>query len=129
MAHRSAECSLSTASPTTWRATVSRVDAERDYREAESLPDHQLEHALDEERDDTSPTAATLMRARSAGLTFGPISTASAPALKIATARSRSGCFRGGMTFADGPRNGSAARTRRDLGCTHCMPILEKENK
>jgi hypothetical protein len=41
--------------------------AERDYGEAESLPDHQLEHALDQERDDRSPTAAALMRAALAG--------------------------------------------------------------
>jgi hypothetical protein len=32
--------------------------AERDYAEAESLPDHQLEHTLDRERDDTSAAAA-----------------------------------------------------------------------
>jgi hypothetical protein len=42
--------------------------AERDYTEADSLPDHQLEHALDRERDDTNPTAAALTRAESAGL-------------------------------------------------------------
>jgi hypothetical protein len=42
--------------------------AERDYSEAESLPDHQLEHALDQERDDTNPTAAALMRAELVGL-------------------------------------------------------------
>jgi hypothetical protein len=42
--------------------------AERDYSEAESLPDHELEHALERERDDTNPAAAALMRAESAGL-------------------------------------------------------------
>jgi hypothetical protein len=42
--------------------------AERDHSEAESLPDHQLEHALDQERDDPNPTAAALMRAELAGL-------------------------------------------------------------
>lgn len=41
--------------------------AERDYGEADSLPDHQLEHALEQDRDATSPTAAELMRAESAG--------------------------------------------------------------
>jgi hypothetical protein len=41
--------------------------AERDYDEGESLPDHQLEHALDQERDDPDRTAAALMRAESAG--------------------------------------------------------------
>jgi hypothetical protein len=40
--------------------------AERDYTEAESLPDHQLEHAL--ERDDDAEAAATLARAETAGL-------------------------------------------------------------
>lgn len=42
--------------------------AERDYSEAESLPDHQLEHTLDQDRDDTNPAAAALMRAELAGL-------------------------------------------------------------
>jgi hypothetical protein len=42
--------------------------AEHDSTEAESLPDHQLEHALDQDRDGTNPTAAALMRAESAGL-------------------------------------------------------------
>jgi hypothetical protein len=42
--------------------------AERDYTEAESLPDHQLEHALDQERDDTNATVAALIRTESAGL-------------------------------------------------------------
>jgi hypothetical protein len=41
--------------------------AERDYSETESLPDHQLEHALDQERDGPNATAAALMRAESAG--------------------------------------------------------------
>jgi hypothetical protein len=42
--------------------------AERDYAEAESLPDHQLEHALDQESDDTEAAAAALARAEAAGL-------------------------------------------------------------
>lgn len=41
--------------------------AERDYVEAESLPDHQLEHAL-ERHADTDEVAAALERARGAGL-------------------------------------------------------------
>jgi hypothetical protein len=124
--------------------------AERDYTEGESLPNHQLEHALDQETSDAGATAAALMRAEAAGLAIelvgleagevadwdkrGPtfprsfsrrsrttcsisavsmrtairrrhgwtrlssalatISPASAPALKIATARSRSGSSR-----------------------------------
>jgi hypothetical protein len=42
--------------------------AERDYTEAESLPDHQLEHALDQEPDQTRPGAQVLARAEEAGL-------------------------------------------------------------
>jgi hypothetical protein len=42
--------------------------AERDYAEAESLPDHQLEHALDQERDDTDAAAEVVVRAHAAGL-------------------------------------------------------------
>jgi len=43
--------------------------AERDYAEAESLPDHELEHALERENDDdTAAAAATLSRAAEAGL-------------------------------------------------------------
>jgi hypothetical protein len=42
--------------------------AERDYTERESLPDHQLEHALDQERNDGSAIAAVLMGAEAAGL-------------------------------------------------------------
>jgi hypothetical protein len=42
--------------------------AERDYAEAESLPDHQLEHALDQESDDTDAASAALARAEAAGL-------------------------------------------------------------
>ena len=42
--------------------------AERDYAEAESLPDHQLEHALAQDRDDAGATAAMLARAEVAGL-------------------------------------------------------------
>lgn len=42
--------------------------AERDYAESESLPDHQLEHTLDQERDDTDAAAAMLARATEAGL-------------------------------------------------------------
>jgi hypothetical protein len=42
--------------------------AERDYTEGESLPDHQLEHALDQEKSDASATAAVLKRAEAAGL-------------------------------------------------------------
>jgi len=41
--------------------------AERDHGEAESLPDHQLEHALERDGDDTA-AAATLARATRAGL-------------------------------------------------------------
>jgi hypothetical protein len=37
--------------------------AERDYTEAESLPDHQLEHALDQEPEQTRPGAQRLARA------------------------------------------------------------------
>jgi hypothetical protein len=40
--------------------------AARDYGETESLPDHQLEHALDQERDDAA-AAAALLRAELAG--------------------------------------------------------------
>ena len=43
--------------------------AERDYTEAESLPDHELEHALDQEPD-TDVAASVLARAREAGLTI-----------------------------------------------------------
>lgn len=42
--------------------------AERDYAESESLPDHQLEHTLNQERDDTGAAAAVLARATEAGL-------------------------------------------------------------
>jgi hypothetical protein len=43
--------------------------AERDYAEAESLPDHELEHALERDNDDdTAAAAATLSRATEAGL-------------------------------------------------------------
>jgi hypothetical protein len=42
--------------------------AERDYAESESLPNHQLEHTLDQERDDTSAADAVLARATEAGL-------------------------------------------------------------
>ena len=42
--------------------------AERDYTETQSLPDHQLEHTLDQERHETDFTAAALRRAESAGL-------------------------------------------------------------
>jgi hypothetical protein len=42
--------------------------AERDHAESESLPNHQLEHTLDQERDDTSAAAAVLARATEAGL-------------------------------------------------------------
>ena len=42
--------------------------AERDYAETESLPDHQLEHALDREPDDTSAAAAMLARATGPGV-------------------------------------------------------------
>src|SRR3954468_17384394 len=43
--------------------------AERDYAEAESLPDHELEHTLERENDDdTAAAAATLSRAAEAGL-------------------------------------------------------------
>ena len=43
--------------------------AERDYAEAESLPDHELEHALERDNDDdTAAAAAMLSRAADAGL-------------------------------------------------------------
>jgi hypothetical protein len=43
--------------------------AERDYAETESLPDHELEHALERESDDdTAAAAAMLSRAADAGL-------------------------------------------------------------
>lgn len=43
--------------------------AERDYAEAESLPDHELEHALERDNDDdTAAAAAMLARAAGAGL-------------------------------------------------------------
>ena len=42
--------------------------AERDYTETESLPDHQLEHALEQERDDTNAADTVLARATAPGL-------------------------------------------------------------
>jgi hypothetical protein len=43
--------------------------AERDYAEAESLPDHELEHALERDNDDDTPAAAAMLsRAAEAGL-------------------------------------------------------------
>jgi hypothetical protein len=42
--------------------------AERDYTETESLPDHELEHALEQERDDTSAADTVLARATAPGL-------------------------------------------------------------
>jgi hypothetical protein len=42
--------------------------ADRDHAESESLPDHQLEHTLDQERDDADAAAAVLARATDAGL-------------------------------------------------------------
>jgi hypothetical protein len=47
--------------------------AERDYAEAESLPDHQLEHALEQD-DDESPAAGALARAEAAGLAIELVS-------------------------------------------------------
>lgn len=47
--------------------------AERDYAEAESLPDHQLEHALEQDEDE-SPAAAMLVRAEAAGLAIELVS-------------------------------------------------------
>ena len=41
--------------------------AERDYAERESLPDHQLEHALERERDEGGGVAATVARAEASG--------------------------------------------------------------
>jgi hypothetical protein len=41
--------------------------AERDYAEVESLPDHQLEHALDQDRDDPGEAVSALARAMNAG--------------------------------------------------------------
>jgi hypothetical protein len=42
--------------------------AERDYTETESLPDHQLEHAREQERDDTNAADTVLARATAPGL-------------------------------------------------------------
>jgi hypothetical protein len=42
--------------------------AERDYAEVESLPDHELEHMLDQQRDDSDTAAGVLARATEAGL-------------------------------------------------------------
>jgi hypothetical protein len=42
--------------------------AERDHGEAESLPDHQLEHALERDDDDAAGAAAALARAEAGGL-------------------------------------------------------------
>lgn len=42
--------------------------AERDYAEVESLPDHELEHMLDQQRDDSDAAAGVLARATEAGL-------------------------------------------------------------
>jgi hypothetical protein len=42
--------------------------AERDYAEAESLPDHQLEHALERDEADDGGAGAALERAQDAGL-------------------------------------------------------------
>jgi hypothetical protein len=42
--------------------------AERDYTETESLPDHQLEHALEQERDEPSAADTVLARATAPGL-------------------------------------------------------------
>ena len=42
--------------------------AERDYAEAESLPDHQLEHALERGEDDADGVAALLARGEQAGV-------------------------------------------------------------
>ena len=44
------------------------LTAERDHGESESLPNHQLEHTLDQERDDTGAAADLLARATAAGL-------------------------------------------------------------
>ena len=41
--------------------------ADRDYAESESLPSHELEHTLDQERDDTSAPAAVLACATEGG--------------------------------------------------------------
>jgi hypothetical protein len=55
---------LENGAPVTWAVVEQRLArdesgepflesiAERDYAEAESLPDHQLEHALEQDRDD-----------------------------------------------------------------------------
>jgi hypothetical protein len=48
--------------------------AERDYAETESLPDHQLEHALDRDGDDAGASAAMLARAEAAGLSIELVS-------------------------------------------------------
>ena len=42
--------------------------AQRDYAEAESLPNHELEHALEQDRDDGETAAALLAQAEAAGL-------------------------------------------------------------
>jgi hypothetical protein len=41
--------------------------AERDYTELESLPDHQLEHALEQDREDTGAASTALAQAASEG--------------------------------------------------------------
>ncbi len=69
---------LEDGAPITWAVVDQRLEsddagepfldlvAERDYDESESLPDHQLEHALDRDEDDTG--AAVVARATEAGL-------------------------------------------------------------
>jgi hypothetical protein len=70
---------LEDGAPISWTVTEQRLVhddagepflesiAERDYAETESLPDHQLEHALERESDDTSAAAAMLTRATAPG--------------------------------------------------------------
>jgi hypothetical protein len=70
---------LENGAPVTWAVVEQRLArddsgepflesiAERDYAEAESLPDHQLEHALEQDRDDTEAEATALTQAMAAG--------------------------------------------------------------
>lgn len=71
---------LEDGAPISWTVTEQRLArdeegapllelvAERDYVEAESLPDHQLEHALDQDADDMQAAAVALERSVGAGL-------------------------------------------------------------
>ncbi len=76
---------LEDGSPVSWAVVAQRLAAdeagepflesiaERDYAETESLPDHQLEHALEQD-DDDGLAAAALARAEAAGLAIELVS-------------------------------------------------------